>query len=296
MKPLLKWVGGKTQILKCILDSLPSRIKNYHEPFLGGGSVLIAILTSGRILVEGTVTASDINEELIGFYNCVKTNHSALIHTLHDLICAYTSCQEFNGNKRPTTLSEGLTSRESFYYWIRGQYNQKCKASIESEQTERAAMFWFLNKTCFRGLHRIGPNGFNVPFGNYKTLPSFPTEDELAKYSELFANVNFVCQGFDKAIENVTPGDTVYMDPPYAPVDRASFVNYTKDGFSQAQHELLFSSLKSMRDKGVKCIMSNADVKMVRDAFEGWTILTVVARRAINSKSPESVQNEVIIS
>lgn len=297
LKPLLKWVGGKAKQLDKIMYRLPTRANNYHEPFVGGGSVLFAIISAietGDIDIKGKVYASDLNEDLIQFYKCIQTCPNELAAVLEGIRSEYGSCQTFNGNKKPADKVEGLTSKESYYYWIRSVYNMMDKTDVEN-QVLASAMFLFLNKTCFRGLHRVGPNGFNVPFGNYKTLPAFPNLDELLVYSSALSNVEFVCQSYEKALLLVKKGDMVYLDPPYAPVDVTSFVQYNKEGFSEEEHMKLFDMVKSLKKKNISCVMSNADVAMVRDAFVGWDMETIVARRAINSKSPDATQSELIL-
>jgi len=153
-------------------------------------------------------------------------------------------------------------------------------------------MFLFLNKTCFRGLYREGPNGFNVPFGHY-VAPSIYDEDELLAVSDLIQGVQFTCQDVQLALLGVGLDDFIYLDPPYAPESATSFVGYTSDGFPLEAHQALFTRLKNL--SLTKFLMSNADVTLVRDAFPGYQKQVVSARRAINSKTPESRTNEVLI-
>ena len=154
-------------------------------------------------------------------------------------------------------------------------------------------MLLFLNKTCFRGVYREGPNGFNVPFGHNKNVGIYD-EDHLKEVSKLIEKVEFSCCSFEKALESMKEKDFVYLDPPYAPENSTSFVGYVEDGFSLDKHNQLFKLVKEK----TYFVMSNSDVKLVKDSFPSPTYKTKIisARRAINSKNPESKTNEVLIS
>ena len=297
VKPPLKWVGGKTQILDEVLHHFPKEITDYYEPFLGGGSILLAVLSlqkAKQISISGKVYASDLNPNLIAFYKNLQTNLSAVITELKALQAEYSPLKKVSVNRKASTLEEAKTSPESYYFWIRSRFN----AFKENERLtpQASAMFLFLNKTCFRGLYREGPNGFNVPFGNYKH-PSLFDEAHLKEVSELIKDVLFERKSFTQALEKGKEGDFVYLDPPYAPESETSFVSYTADGFSLETHKALFAVCKTLQQKNIKFVMSNADVKLVKDAFPGPTYTTkaIVCRRAINSKNPESKTNEVLI-
>jgi DNA adenine methylase len=138
-----------------------------------------------------------------------------------------------------------------------------------------------MNKTCFRGMFREGSNGFNVPYGHYKTTPHFVSLDEFEQISKNLQRVEFKHCDFREAIAQVKSGDFMYLDPPYVPETKTSFVGYTKDGFGLKDHEELFEMVKT---SGAKFVMSNAGVDLVRTTFSDYNILDVKARRAINSK------------
>lgn len=298
-KPLLKWVGGKTQILDSVLSRFPPVIRHYYEPFLGGGSVLLGLLgllSSGKIKVTGTVYASDVNKNLIAFYRNVQG-----VDTLEPLLAELkTLCAEYDGltgktvNRAPTNLEEAKTSQESYYYYVRGQYNG---LTGETKYGVRAsAMLLFLNKTGFRGVYREGPHGYNVPFGHY-TNPTVYDETEVRRVSALIRNVVFRDMSWSVALSDLGTEDFVYLDPPYAPETDTSFVGYTAGGFGPDDHTALFARIAALKTAGVPFLMSNADVKLVRDAFPSptYTTIGITARRAINSKNPESVTKEVLI-
>jgi DNA adenine methylase len=190
--------------------------------------------------------------------------------------------------RKPTSIDEAKTSKESYYYWIRNKYNNIDKTTIEC-----SALFMFINKTCFRGMYREGPNGYNVPYGHYKKTPTIISERDLNYISDLIKEVEFKNCSFVESIKNVKPGDFVYLDPPYAPVNHKSFVGYVHDGFNLDTHKLLFTEIKKM--KNIKFAMSNAKVDLVTDNFKEYNCDDIIARRAINAKKPGSKTTEVII-
>lgn len=297
-KPFLKWIGGKTQIINSIIERFPPEINNYYEPFLGGGSVLLALLTlqqQGSIVITGTIHASDINPSLINVYRHVQTKKKLL----YDFITFYIS--EYDGidgtvvNRKAESIEEAKTSKESYYYWIRKKFNEmKRDETLGAKKlVECSALFMFLNKTCFRGMYREGPNGYNVPYGHYKKTPTIISKANLDTISKLIKSVVFTCSEFN--LQAVIPGDFVYIDPPYAPETKTSFVKYTTTGFGLEKHEELFSDIRKIHEKGVKFCMSNSKVSLVLENFQDCNCIDIVARRAINSKKPGSTTTEVII-
>ena len=296
-RPFLKWVGGKSQIITDVLALFPKEMTNYHEPFLGGGSVLLAVLSekaAGRLTIHGQVYASDLNANLIALYKNIQSKVDALIEALTAIVNEFKRCTAAGEvNRSPKTLEEALTSPESYYFWTRALFN----TLADRESVRASAMLLFLNKTCFRGLYREGPRGFNVPFGNYKN-PSIFDEEHLRSVSALIKDVVFTCRSYRDSLGVALSGDFVYLDPPYAPENEKSFVGYTADGFNLEAHEDLFKMCNAQLLKGVKMLMSNADVKLVRDAFPSsqFTTKIISCRRAINSKEPSARVNEVLIT
>lgn len=305
VKPVLKWVGGKTQIIDVLLSKFPKVVNNYHEPFIGGGSVLLGFLTlvvEGRIEVKGNIYASDKNETLISLYVNIQQHPDMVIDELNDLVETFSTIPDKLSNassqkviRKPINIEEANLCKEQFYYWIRSTYNKMSKE--EKTSPKGTAHFIFLNKTCFRGVYREGPNGFNVPYGNYSN-PTIFDGDHILIVSSLLQRVVFTIQGFEASVSSVGQDDFVYLDPPYAPETSTSFVGYTADGFTEDQHKHLFQMCDGMTAiPNVSFMMSNADVKLVRDNFpqEKYNIEVVNCRRAINSKKPESTTNEVIV-
>lgn len=298
MKPLLKWVGGKTQIIDDILNLIPENLDNYYEPFAGGGSVFLAILSSPNIKIKGEFHVSDKNPYLINFYKCIQSRTESFVVAISTLTDTYLQTPT-NGelNKNATTIEEASSSQESFYYWIRRKFNSLIKMyDVTTINEELAVYFIFLNKTSFRGVYREGPNGFNVPFGNYKT-PSIYNIDEIRLCARLIKRVQFHTCEFTKIFELLKSGDFLYLDPPYAPENTKSFVGYTSDGFKLADHRILFDSCNTFLDKEIGFLMSNSDVPLVNDAFTHPLLnkKIVNCKRSINSKNPAAHTNEVLI-
>jgi len=295
-KPILKWVGGKSQILDKLVPLFPVEMDNYHEIFIGGGSVLLTMLSlvqMGHIKVYHHIYAYDINQPLIAVYQNIQNQYEELYECLQQYITEYNSCDPNSTvvNRSPLTLTEGKSSRESYYYWIRIKYNKLSEQ--ERISVLGSSLFIFLNKTCFRGLFRVGPNGFNVPYGNYVN-PQIINHDHLETIHNLIKNVRFICQDFSVSLNTVGDNDFIYLDPPYAPENSKSFVKYTNGGFSLANHMDLFTRLNI-----IKCrfMLSNSDVELVRENFSPlkFKFDNLVCKRAINSKNPSAKTNEVII-
>ena len=296
-KPILKWVGGKTQILDKLIVDFPIKINNYREIFLGGGSVLLTLLSyvkNGAITVDGNIYAYDLNEPLIYIYKNIQTRHNELYDTLQNIITDFNNCGNGEINRIPINIEEAKIAKENYYYWIRSEYNRLClndKKSILG-----SARFIFLNKTCFRGVFRVGPRGFNVPYGHYNN-PEIINKEHLNEIHDLIQNVIFECCDFSTPLSNIEHNDFVYLDPPYAPETNTSFVGYTENGFNIDQHNMLFKLIHILTDENKKMMLSNADVSLVRENFtnEKYNTISISCKRSINSKNPDAKAKEVII-
>jgi DNA adenine methylase len=294
-KPILKWVGGKTQIIDKLITDFPVEINNYREVFLGGGSVLLTLLSyvkSGVIKIHGKIYAYDLNESLIYIYKNIQTSHKELYDTLEKIITEFNDCGIGKINRSPANIEEAKIAKENYYYWIRSEYNKlKDKKSILC-----SAMFIFLNKTCFRGVFRVGPNGFNVPYGHYNN-PEIINKEHLEEIHHLIQNVVFECCDFNTSLNIVEANDFVYLDPPYAPETDTSFVGYTENGFNLENHTNLFKLIHALTNTNKKIMLSNSDVSLVRENFtsEKYNTLSILCKRSINSKKPDAKAKEVII-
>ena len=232
-----------------------------------------------------------------------NTTFEELITRVQELSIEYVNITGTEVNRIPTTLVEAQTSPESYYYWIRSRFNallpeDKCNVN-------GSAMILFLNKTCFRGVYREGPRGFNVPFGHYKNTATIIDPDHIRTVSELIRGVEFKVASFEQVFSELTfdqntfdQNTFMYLDPPYVPKTETSFVGYTADGFSGLQHEYLFDECAKLLEKNVKFVLSNAHVPLVILSFPVslYTVNTISCRRSINSKDPSSRTDEVLIT
>lgn len=304
LKPLIKWVGGKTQILPQIFNCWPSKnpINNYHEIFVGGGSVLLAFLSKcekGEYTINGNIYAYDINPALISMYKNIQANPDALYDTIQTYIDTMKKCDTVLPiNRYPENEDEATKNPENYYYWLRASYNGL--SSEEKQSINGSALFIFLNKTCFRGLYREGPRGFNVPYGHYKN-PEIINKEHLYEIQRLIAPVIFECKSFEETLQlsNMEPNDYVYMDPPYAPISSTSFDKYTEKGFPLELHNTLFACIDKLTEQKISILLSNADVSLVRDHFtkkKGYLTQSITCKRTINAKNPESKVQEVLIT
>jgi DNA adenine methylase len=268
MKSCLKWVGSKAQILDEVLSLFPRTIENYHEPFLGSGTVLLGLLSNENIQVTGTVYASDLNKNIVDLFRVIQVDPEGLIRATQALVAEFRAADP----------------QEAYYYQVRTQFNA----------SPSPAKFLFLNKTCFRGLYQENRSGqMNVPYGN-NVNPSILDPDHIRSISRLIQKVIFTHEPYESALAPSrvqSPGDWVYVDPPYCVETATSFTAYTSTRFDP---ETLFRTLKALP---CSFLMSNADVPAVRDAFPvpEYTVGTISCRRAINSKAPASRTNEVLV-
>jgi DNA adenine methylase len=291
-KPFLKWLGGKSQIIEQIIKYIPNEINNYHEIFLGGGCVLLTVLSlqkEDKIKIKNKIYAYDLNSKLIQVFKYIQTNVEELYDILYRYNCEY---NDIDGNiviRNSSNIEDAKTSKESYYYWIRDKFNKMEKNTIEC-----SALFIFLNKSCFRGMYREGPNGFNVPFGNYKKL-SISSKEDFLNISKLIKNVEFLCLDFNDSLKTIKKLDFVYLDPPYVPENKNSFVNYNKEGFGEEQHKNLFDIVNNLK-KNINFVLNNSNVELVLESFKKFNINEISAKRAINSKNPEATTKEVIIT
>ena len=276
LKPFVKWVGGKSQLVEQIEQMLPSdgerSLKKYAEPMVGGGALLFALLSKYDF---EEIYISDINAELINAYQVVKSDIDNLIKKLNEMQMMFLPMDE-NG-------------RKYYYYAIRDKFNNTVLA--ESTATEKAAEFIFLNKTCFNGLYRVNKKGqFNVPMGAYKN-PSICDDENLRNIHEALQNVTIVCGDYSLSKGFIDKDTFVYLDPPYRPISETSgFTSYNIDVFDDNEQIRLARFIDEINTSGAKIVLSNSDPKNVNkednffdDLYKNYIINRVEANRAINS-------------
>ncbi|SHF21339.1 DNA adenine methylase [Tissierella praeacuta DSM 18095] len=254
--PVVKWVGGKRQLLPEIEKYIPNKISTYYEPFLGGGAVFFHLQRKKAVV-------NDINEELINLYKVIKDNVDELIDDLQ---------------KHENT--------SDYFYDIR-ELDRDREKYDKLTDIEKASRIHYLNKTCFNGLFRVNQQGeFNAPFGKYKN-PDFVNAITLKAVSNYFnkANITFKCGDFEEAVKGIRRGSFVYFDPPYDPVsDSSNFTGYDKGGFDRDEQIRLKKLCDKLNDRGVKFLLSNSATNFIKELYKDYRIEIVQAKRSINSK------------
>ena len=275
-RPFIKWVGGKTQLLEDIKKSLPKNLSErkeltYVEPFVGGGAVLFWILQEYPNITKAVI--NDINAELICTYRVIRNNVEPLITELSRLQAEYLPLDE-----------EG---RKDYFLQQRALFNSK-----ETSDVQTAALFIFLNRTCFNGLYRVNSKGaFNVPHGRYSN-PRICDEATLRADSALLQKVEILCGDFAQTGKYAGENVLYYFDPPYRPLtETAAFTSYSADGFDDAEQTRLRDFCDEIAGHKSMFIASNSDPQNVdsEDKFfdklyEMFNIKRVSAARMINSK------------
>ena len=300
-KPFLKWAGGKRQLLNEIKNNLPKDIigkddngneielKQYFEPFVGGGSVFFCLKNNYKIKKS---VISDINPELMLTYKCIQKKPELLKHYLKKLKNTYSDKRTWAKKKK-------------YFYDIRDCFNNNLHEinlkKINDEEIKRAAQMIFLNKTCFNGLYRVNKEGkFNVPIGNYKN-PSIYDSDNIDEIHKLLNdNVIIKIQDYLNIEKYVKKDSFVYLDPPYRPVSKtSSFTDYYKDGFDENDQINLCKFIQRLKNNGAKVMLSNSktDDGFFEKHYSTSNIYPVKARRYINSNAEKRKEiDELIIT
>ena len=270
ISPVLKWAGGKTQLLEHIVARMPASFNNYYEPFIGGAAVLLN-LTPEHAFVN------DINRQLVNLYEQLKTSAETIIEKINAM--------------------DAQPCNKEVYYATRDEYNAKIRQ--HEYDADCAALMVWINKHCFNGLYRVNNKGlFNVPYNN-KTGGKSIDEEHIRAISKYLqeADVTITCLDFEQACSGVSDGDFVYFDSPYVPEsETASFTDYTMDGFTLADHKRLAELFKQLDGKGAKVMLSNNDVPLVRTLYEGYNIQALDVKRMINSNASKRTGKEVLIT
>ena len=254
-RPILKWAGGKRQLLPAILPEIERAHPwmRYHEPFIGGGAVFFELAGMGK-LGRQMPCISDVNELLIEVYQGVANEVDAVIALLHE---------------------HRVQHNKDHYYAVR--------EAVPDTLAERAARLIYLNRTCFNGLFRVNSRGlFNVPMGRY-TNPAILDEDNLRACSETLKKADIAVRPFDAILDRAKEGDLVYFDPPYDPVsETANFTAYAKDAFGKAEQARLAEVCQALDDKKVKFVLSNSATPFIRELYAKFRVKTVQATRMVN--------------
>ena len=296
-KPFLKWVGGKRQLLKKFEELYPTelkikKIKNYYEPFVGGGAVFFDVAQNYEI---DNAYLYDINDELILSYLVIQKDVQKLIEFLYQYEKTYKALSE--------------KKQKEYYYELRESFNLNRFHIDYGRYSEnwisRAAQIIFLNKTCFNGLFRFNSKGgFNSPQGKYKN-PKILDESNLLNVSKLLEIATIKKADFKEVKNDIyNQSSFVYFDPPYRPISKtSSFTSYSKFNFEDDEQLQLASIFYELDQKGHKLMLSNSDPKntdpkddFFDDIYSNFNIVRVDAKRSINSnaKKRKSIKEIVV--
>lgn len=261
-RPLLKWAGGKTQLIDDLRARFPRRYGKYIEPFVGGGALFFATQPTSGVI-------ADINPELVNLYRAVAEDVEAVIDALRVHV-----------------------NEEGYFYDVRALDWTTLSA------TEAAARTIFLNRTCFNGLYRVNKSGsFNVPYGRYKN-PRVLDAENLRAASSVLARADILLGDYKTVLQgSAAPGDLVFLDPPYLPISEYSdFKRYTKEQFYDEDHHDLASEVQRLHELGCHVIVTNSNHPLVHELFEGFTVDVIQTRRHINSKADRRTGEDVIVT
>ena len=283
VKPVLKWAGGKTQILHEILPRLPSEFNHYHEPFFGGGAVFFELQPP-----NGTI--NDLNSRLMNFYRVVRDRPDELIEV----------------NKEHQKFIRDLDDEETeeYYYDQRDRFNDLRQHGLCENEVKEASLLLFLNRTCYNGLYRENQSGeYNVPFGS-RHNPDVVREDRIREVNKVLQNTDIRNQEFTYIRHVAQENDAVYFDPPYKPVsDTANFEDYLAGGFGAEKQKDLRNLAIELHEKGVYVTISNSwparqlydNNKAEVDIPEPFDIEPITANRTINSNGADRTGTKEII-
>ncbi len=249
LSPVLKWVGGKRQLLDVLIPLLPRHITTYCEPFVGGGALLFA-------LQPDTAYVNDINADLINVYKVIKDDVESLIKAL----------QEFKNDA-------------DCFYAVRDWDRDKTKYSALSD-VQKAARILYLNKTCYNGLFRVNSAGeFNSPFGNYRN-PNIVNAPVLRAVSSYFnkATIYLTSVDYAEVLKSLPKGTFVYLDPPYD----LSFTGYSYNGFTRDDQIRLRMCCDDLNKRGIKFMLSNAATDFIKELYSAYNVSVIQVNRTIN--------------
>lgn len=270
--PLVKWAGGKRQLLRELELRLPEEWNTYYEPFVGGGALTVHLYNHKRL---GPAVIADLNKELVNLYTIVKEDPEGLIHAISD---------------------EKFVNDEDSFNALKAEFNSLIESPGNS--AERAALLLYLNKHGFNGLWRVNRKGkFNVPFGRY-ARQTIPTAESIRKFSTLLRKVKILNEDFETVAKKAKKGDFVYFDPPYHPVSRtASFTDYNSTGFRIGDQQRLAGVCKNLTKKKVNFMLSNSNVPEIEELYTDFHTEEVLAKRFINCKGEKRYgASEIIVT
>lgn len=263
LSPFVKWAGGKSQLLETFDDNIPTTFGTYYEPFLGGGAVFLHLASKGKI---SKAVISDLNRDLINCYVVVRDRLEDLLELL-------------------AKLQKHARDKEYYYQAARPKFNRIRLVTGMEGDAEKAALLFYLNKTCYNGLYRVNQKGeFNVPWGRYKN-PTIYDERNLRTVHALLKQpwITILCNDYSAATESAVANDFIYLDPPYQPVSHtASFTSYTRQSFQWGDQERLADTYHRLAARRCLLMLSNSPRVEKLYSNSGYRIERVRATRAIS--------------
>lgn len=261
-RPLLKWAGGKTQMIPSLIEAMPKSFNNYIEPFIGGGALFFYLSPNSAVI-------ADSNPELINLYQQVAKDYKPVFKLL---------------KKMPNI--------EEFFY------QERSKKFEELSPIQAAARTIYLNRTCFNGLFRVNKSGgFNVPFGRYKD-PKIVDAELLKSASEALAGTTIVLGDYKQVLQTYAKkGDLVFLDPPYLPISQYSdFQRYTKEQFYEDDHRELAAEVKRLSEIGCHVLLTNSNHPLVHELYSEFHIEVLSTKRNINSRAALRTGQDVLVT
>lgn len=257
VKPFIKWVGGKRQLLKEIESKMPPKFNNYFELFLGGGAVFF----NHKFKNSQKCYLNDYNDELFNLYSVVKSNLPELLYD----------------------LDKHINDKD---YFLKIRSLDRVDGFKKSDMIARASRFIYLNKTAFNGMWRVNSkNQYNVPFANYKN-PELKPEPALQQAAKKLQGIELSCGSYIKLQDKIKKGDFVYLDPPYDPLNKtSSFTSYTDSVFGDKEQTELRDFCNYIDSIGAYFMLSNSNTDFINKLYKNYNINTVEANRMINSKA-----------
>jgi len=261
-KPVIKWAGGKGQLLADLHRRKPERFKRYIEPFIGGGAFFFDLMPEQAII-------ADSNPELVNLYRCLRDDYASILSHLIT-----------------------FENEEPFYYALRSEKFEGLEPSYAAARTI------FLNRTCFNGLYRVNKRGeFNVPFGRYKN-PNFCDPDVLRAASHALQGVTIEEGDYLSILKkHAKAGDFIFLDPPYLPISEyADFKRYTKEQFYEEDHRDLATEVRRLQQIGCHVVLTNSNHPLVHELYKGLDIEVVRTKRNISSRASSRLGEDVIVT
>ena len=268
--PVIKWVGGKRQLLSEIKARMPKEYGTYYEPFFGGGALFFELQPKKAVI-------NDFNDQLVNLYRQIKNDCQAVVTIIDQYQNTYNAF-------------ENKSEKLDYFYSLRKKFNEFLKSGAKSP--ESAALFIFLNKAGFNGLYRVNANGeFNVPSAHREKINAYQIENIQAVSAALGKST--ILQGdFEAACQDAKEGDFVFFDSPYYD----TFDTYQAGGFDEAAHRRLAALFKKLSDRGVKCMMTNSNTDFIKELYSEFNIEVVNVKRMVNCDATKRTGQEVIVT